>query len=299
MRLTALIVAMLAAQASADEVAKLFSDQGKTYVRSDNPAAFVIGTELPAFSDAAGTKSAGRAVVMEIVGQLCRVSLDDAAVKASAKFVRLKGPGGAQALPPAPPSAAGPPPPPPPPAAGPPPPTPPPAAAPPTGGPLVGKVEPTDKGVIIRNTSDVGWNGCELKWSDRRFAPVGKVDARQAFTIPETRVNDAPELPYDRITVRCAEGEADFLFDQPALKTALQGFVENGRKGGIQLHNDGPTDWTRCDLIKPDRTHFVQGTLKAHSWDSIRGGLFKPPTVEEPPTVTLKCLEGSITARIP
>jgi hypothetical protein len=284
MRAAALTLVLSFAVAHADEGAKVFVDQGKTYVRSDNPASLVVGNEFTVCSDAAMTKPVGKAVIMEVVGQLARVSLDEAATKAPVRFVRLG-------------KAQPPPPPPPPPepvlAAMPPPPPPPPPAPPaPLAGPLAGRIEQGDK-ITIRNDTERTWTGCELFYSDRRHAIVGPVEARKSASISARSVQDGPDLSDDRITVRCAEGEADFIFEQPSRKTALNGYAESSRKGGIILHNDGPTDWTRCDLIKPDRTHYVQGLMHARSGDTIRGSLFKAPTAPE--TVTLKCFEGSFT----
>lgn len=40
------------------------------------------------------------------------------------------------------------------------------------------------------------------------------------------------------------------------------------RGGGVAIFNEGSTDWTQRDVIKPNATHSVQGTLKAGAGDS-------------------------------
>src|SRR5687767_11369907 len=123
MRTTAaLLLALAAPAASAQELARLFTDKGSTYLRSPSASTLVLGNELPAFSDASGTKGVGKVIVMEVVGQLVRVSFEDDATKAAAKYVRISGKGAV--APGAPPPPPPPPPLPPPPTATPPPPPP-------------------------------------------------------------------------------------------------------------------------------------------------------------------------------
>jgi hypothetical protein len=282
---SALLLALSAGVAHGQELAKLFTDQGKTYLRSDSAATLVPGTELPAFSDPAGTRPAGKAIVMEVSGQLARVSFDDDAARAQAKYVRMLKGGGAAAGMPTPP--------PPPPSDMPPPPPALPARPPPLKG-FLGRGNYT---VTIRNDTDAVWTSCELTFPDRRHAPAGAVDAHRTVSVSYDAILSAPDLGTNWILVRCLEGEAEMYFDQPTKPNALHGFAESGRAGGILLHNRGNTDWSQCDLIKPDGTHFIQGELRAHADDSIRGGLFKRPT--GPELITLTCAQGALTQPVP
>lgn len=278
----ALLLVLAAPAARADELAKLFTDQGKTYLRSESAAALVPGTELAAFSDAAGTKSAGKAIVMEVAGQLARVSFDEEATKGAAKYVRVSArAAGAAAAGGVPPPAAVPP------TAGPPPPPP----------PLKAILGRAGGAITIRNDSDVEWVGCELKFPDRRSAPAGTVPARTQVSVGYDRIKPAPDLGDDVLLVRCAQGEAEFLYGQPGKSKTLVGHVVAGGAGGVFLHNDGDTDWTQCDLIKANGNHFLQGTLRAHSSDSVRGGLFKPPT--GPELIVLTCAQGAMSQPVP
>lgn len=294
----ALLLALAAPAAAADELAKLFTDQGKTYLRSEGAAALVPGTELPAFVDAAGTKGAGKAIVMEVLGQLARVTLDDDAAKGAAKYVLVSARAAAAGTPPPPPppqaavapAAAAPPP--PPPAA-----VPPTATPPPPPPPLKATLGRAGPAITIRNESDVEWVGCELKFPDRRYAPAGNVPARQQVRIGYDRIKPAPDLGDDALLVRCAQGEAEFVYGQPGKSRTLVGHVVAGGAGGVFLHNDGDTDWTQCDLIKPNGNHFLQGTLRAHSSDSVRGGLFRPPT--GPELIVLTCAQGAMSQPVP
>ncbi|MBK7859419.1 MAG: hypothetical protein IPJ65_12510 [Archangiaceae bacterium] len=292
MRFAAALFAVLFAQgAHAQEIVKLFSDQGKTYLRSESAAALVPGTELFAFADAAATRPAGKAIVMEVVGQLARVSFDDDAAKAQAKYVRL----GRGAAPAAAANGALPPPPPPPPppsSAG-----PTPTALPPRPPALKGVLGRGNYAITVRNDSDAVWSGCELTFPDRRHAPAGAVDAHHTVVVRYDAIQPAPDLGNNWLLVRCLEGEAEMYFDQPQKQNVLRGFAESGRGGGIILHNNGNLDWSQCDLIKPDGTHFVQGSLRAHADDTIRGSLFKPPT--GPEIITLTCAQGALVQPVP
>src|SRR5882762_5576929 len=78
------------ALAKGPETAKIFSDKGSTYFRSDNKKALSVGAELDAVADAKSPdKVLGKAVIMEVTGALARVSLDDDAAKGGAKYVVL------------------------------------------------------------------------------------------------------------------------------------------------------------------------------------------------------------------
>src|SRR5690349_18141675 len=72
------------------DTAKIFTDKGSTYFRTDKKNALEVGAELDAVVDAKDvTKTAGKAVIMEVNGALARISLDDDATKAGAKYVVL------------------------------------------------------------------------------------------------------------------------------------------------------------------------------------------------------------------
>ena len=286
MRALALGFALAATSAHAQDVARLFTDQGKTYLRTDSAGALVPGAELPAFGDQAGTKPAGKVIVMEVLGQLVRVTYEDEANKSAAKFVRVGR--GAAAAPAA--GAAGmppPPPPPPPPSGGPPPPPPPLQATLVRGSGLI----------MVRNDSKEEWNGCKLDFPDRRWAPIeGSLGPGRSVNVGYGEIKPAPDLGNDWLLVRCAEGEAELYFDQPLKTNSLKGRAE-GRGGGVLIFNDGPTDWTQCDLIKPNGTRFAQGTLRAKSSDSVRAGLFKPPS--GPEIIRLTCNQGTVSRPVP
>ncbi len=281
-----LLLALTCSVAHAQEVVKLFTDQGKTYLRSDNTAAFVVGSELPAFSDPAGTKAAGKAIIMEVSGQLVRVSFDDDSSKGAAKYVRLPRATGA-------PTAAGSPPPPPP-----PPPALPPSSAGPAGPAPLNAVLVRGNGyILVRNDSKAELTGCSLTFPDRRFAPLSKnVAPGYAVQVGYDEIKPAPNIVEDFVTVRCAEGEAELPFNDPGRPNALRGHAE-GRGGGVVIYNDSATDWTGCDVIKPNGTLFKQGVLRANSSDSIRAGLFRPPT--GPEIVKLTCAQGSVSKPVP
>ncbi len=287
----ALLLVLAAPVAQAQEVAKLFTDEGKTYLRSEGASSLVPGAELAAFSDAAGTRAAGKVIVMEVKGLLVRVSFADDAARATAKFVRLGAGSSAKAPPPPPPpppSGKGAPPPPPPP--------PPPQGVPPPPPPLQAVLGREGNAITIRNDSSGDMVGCQLTFPDRRFAPAGTVPAGRTVKVGYGEIRPAPDVGDDFIVVRCAEGEAELHFREPGRPNALKGRAE-GRGGGVLLFNDGDRDWSECDLIKPNGNHFQQGALKAKSSDSIRGGLFRPR--EGPELITLTCAQGALTQPVP
>lgn len=293
MKRTAVLVVVLAgSMAHAQELTRLFTDQGKTYVRSDNAAALVPGAELPAFSDAAGTKSAGKVIVMEVTGKLARVTFEDETRKSAAKFVRLgqSPPPPPPAAAPAPASAAAMPPPPPPP--------PPPLLAPPAApGPLQATLVRGGGYILVRNDSRDEWSGCKLEFPDRRYAPIPlAIAAGRAVQVGYGDIKPAPDLGDDWILVRCAEGEAELHFNEPTKVNALRGRAE-GRGGGVLIFNDGDTDWSQCELIKPNGTRFTQGGLRAHASDSVRAGLFRPPS--GPEIIRLSCAQGAVSKPVP
>ena len=77
----------------------------------------------------------------------------------------------------------------------------------------------------------------------------------------------------------------------------IMGFDQDRTTHHFFLFNDGATDWSACDIIKPNGDHFAQGGLRARSSDSIRGGLFKPPT--GPEVIILSCAQGAVSQPVP
>jgi len=272
----ALLFALAAPVANAQDVAKLFTDDGKTYLRSEGAPSLVPGAELPAYSDAGGTRAAGKVIVMEVKGLLVRVSFADAAAKASAKFVRVGG------------KAPG--------AGAPPPPPPPPPGLPPPPPPLQAVLGREGNAITIRNDSSGDMVGCQLTFPDRRFAPAGTVPAGRTVKVGYGEIRPAPDVGDDFIVVRCNEGEAELHFKEPNKPNALKGRAE-GRGGGVLIFNDGDRDWTECDLIKPNGNHFKQGPLKAKTSDSVRAGLFRPR--EGPEIIQLVCAQGAMSQPVP
>jgi hypothetical protein len=289
MNRTALLLLLIAAPvAHADELAKVFADQGKSYIRSDQASALVVGTELPAFSDAAGAKPAGKVIVMEVTGQLARVTFDEDASRAGAKYVRVGVRAGAA-------QAGGqPPPPPPPPSMY--PPLPPVVSSRPVA--LQATLGRGDNAITITNNTDAPLSGCELRFPDRRFAPVSMVPARKKVTIGYGAIKPPPDVGDEYLTMRCNEGESDFRFNEPNRSSGeLKGHAENRGRGSVLIFNDSSQDWTGCDVIKPNGDHFMQNNLGAHASDSIRGGLFKAPSGAE--VIQLICVEGKTSQAVP
>ncbi|MBL8950678.1 MAG: hypothetical protein JNK82_07875 [Myxococcaceae bacterium] len=278
----ALMLVLAASVANAQELAKLFTDEGKTYLRSDGAATLMQGSELAAYSDANGARPAGKVIVMEVKGLLVRVTFADDAARAQAKFVRV---GAAPAV------AARPPPP-----GVPPPPPPPPQGVPPPPPPLQAVLGRQGNAITIRNDSSGDMVGCQLGFPDRRYAPAGTVPAGRTIIVGYGEIRPAPDVGDDFIVVRCAEGEAELHFREPNRPNALKGRAE-GRGGGVLIFNDGERDWSDCDLIKPNGNHFKQGALRAKASDSVRAGLFRPREGAE--IISLTCAQGAMSQPVP
>lgn len=257
------------------DVTKVFVDRGSTYLRSEKK--LKVGDELVMVTDAAGTAEAGHALVMEVNGALVRVTLDEDAEKAKAKFARLASPPKAQPVEQAATLAL-----------------PPPPLPAPTGSMLKGRLEANAFRVVAHNDSHTPWTDCEFRFSDGGYRNIGTVRAMSDESSVLMKFSWPPEPAYSGVTVKCAEGEAFFKFSEPAAKHALDGFAEaDGSR--VTINNTGNTEWTRCDVRKPDGTHYVMGRLKAHDRDSARGGAFvKAPEETKPRWLTLTCKEGSL-----
>jgi hypothetical protein len=288
MRLTLLVAAVLAVPSLAD-TAKLFTDKGSTYFRTDKKKALEVGAELDVVLDPKDTgKSAGKAVVMEVNGALARVNLDDDAAR-SGKYVVLPAP---QVLARAPTAATrddeedgpkvpvfrG------------------------TGRKLQGRLEQNGLHFGWHNDSDDSWTQCKLVHSDQSWFDVGEVVKHSEDSVLRVKLGGAPPPPaYDHIKVTCAEGAARFYFDRPSEpKGTLKGYARNDN-GTVILYNQMERAWTACDVKKPDGTHYVLGTLKGHEDDSINKGRFKKEEREDdnpPRWIEMRCKEGELKAML-
>ncbi len=293
----AVLTALLAVEAFAEgDVAKVFVDKGSTYLRSEKK--LKVGDELVMVTDAAGTAEAGHALVMEVNGALVRVTLDEDAQKASAKFARLSAPPQVKPVAPAKPVAPVAPV-----AVAPPEPMAPApvvAAAPgPVTGPLLkGRIEANGFRTVAYNDSTTSWNDCEFRFSDGGHHNIGLVRPMSDESSLLIKFDWPPEPAFSGVTVKCAEGEAFFKFNEPAAKHALNGFAEaDGSR--VSITNSGDTDWSRCDVRKPDGSHSVVSRMKAHDRESIRGGAFKKDAENAKPRwLTLTCREGSLRTEV-
>ncbi len=284
MRLLTLLTLCLAAPASAGKApatAKIFTDKGNTYFRTENKKLLTVGAEYDVVADAKDTsKSLGKAVIMEVVGQLARITLDDEAK--GGKFVVL-----APATADAPAAAAkvdddddddapktpvfkG------------------------TGRTLDGKLGIAGLHFSWTNSSDESWTQCKLVHSDGSFFDVGEVVKHSDDGVLRVKLGGAPDPAYDHVSVICSEGKSKFYFDKPSQpKGSLKGYARRDGSG-LFLTNQMETAWTACDVRKPDGTHYVLGTLKGHSEDSIAGNRFKKEEDNKPKWIEMRCKEGEL-----
>ena len=269
--MTALVMVLVCAALPGPEAAKLFSDKGSTYFRTENIKTLTVGAELAALTDPSSSAPVGKAVVMELNGKLARVSLDDDATKAGAKFVLLpKAKGGVAAV-----ASASP------------------ASTRPTGPKLNGTVETGTLRVSIANNSDTSWSGCTLMYSDGSSYFLGEMVKHSDDTVLKVKFSSLRAPIYDHLLVSCAEGESQFYFSKPTAPVgSLKGYAVNEGGGSVVVYNSGDTAWTQCEVKRPDRGHYVLGTLKGHANDGINGGRFKKEA--EPPIswLDLRCKEG-------
>ena len=99
------------------------------------------------------------------------------------------------------------------------------------------------------------------------------------------------------MVVTCDEGETKFMFANPHSPGALKGYAENAGGGRVTMHNTSDVMWTRCDVRKPDKTHYIMEKLKPKEWDSISSGNFVKEKELEPPPATilaLVCKQGQM-----
>jgi hypothetical protein len=280
MRLTITLTMLLSAAAFGDDaVVKVFNDKGSLFVKADPAHMLTVGTEVKMASDAAGKKAAGTALVMEVTGQLVRITLDDDAAKAGAKYARLPE---AKAAAAAAPAVA------------------PPAVVDPKQPKLVGHLENGPLRVSISNGSDTKWTECQLRFNDGRFYDLGELAPHAddtVVTLKFTRPAGPPEPVYDHVVITCDEGETKFIFANPHSPGALSGYVENLGGGRIIVHNMSEQTWNRCDIKKPDQTHYVMEKLRAKDQESIRSNNFiKEKTLDAAPATVLAlvCKQGQM-----
>lgn len=275
----------VATAALAGDTLKVFADKGSFFVPSDKANPLTVGAELQMSTDATFTKVTGSAIVMEVIGALARITLDDDAAAAKARFARRAGAATAAAAPqPAVGSAQ-------------------PAAAPARRGALKGKLENGIR-VVVQNDGDTKWTDCELTYDDGRFFKLGELGAHSEDTVLFAffkRPPPPPEPLYDHVLVTCDEGKSKFLFADPRSGAQLTGYAENAGGGRVTVHNSGDGDWHRCNVVKPDGTHYLMDRLKAHNQDSIRPGLFVKEKEPDAPAATkleLRCAQGELSVKL-
>jgi hypothetical protein len=183
-----------------------------------------------------------------------------------------------------------------------PPPPPPsaPAVAPPAkpaGPALQGHAEKGAVRITVYNDSSTPWTDCELSLKDGRYYKLGDLGANSddaVMTVKFSKPAAPPKPAMDHVVVKCDEGEAKFAFATPAGSGPLKGYAESDGSR-VTVHNTGDTTWNRCDVRKPDGTHFVMGKLEARDQNSIRGGAFNKDAEPEIPITSLfvRCKQGS------
>lgn len=276
----ALTFALLVSTAAWSQTIKVFQDKGEFFLKVDKKKPVAVGADIEMFSDAEGTKPAGSALVMEVKGALARITLDEDAAKANARFAKV----GAAAA----------------------------AEAKPTPSVATRKKEPEPnlpqlKGrlssglrVVVNNDSDTTWTECTLKYDDGRYYEIGEVPSNSDDTVLVIKFKRPPSPPeplYDHVVVTCDQGETKMFFNNPRSPGDLKGYAENMGGGRVDIHNTSDVTWQRCDVRKPDRTHFVLASLKPRDKETIRSGAFvKEAEQAEPPATELaiNCKQGRL-----
>jgi hypothetical protein len=283
--LLSLCVAVPALAAKPAVTAKIFTDKGSQYFRTDDKKALVVGAELDAVADAKDTsRVAGKVVIMEVNGQLARISVDDDAAKGGAKFVVLSaGSSGTAAKlatddydddddAPQAPVFKG------------------------TGIKLDGKLIVAGLRFEWSNYTDSSWSQCKLVHSDGSSFDIGTVAKHSDDGVLRVTLtlSGAPEPAFNHVEVICSEGKGKFYFDKPSQpKGSLKGYARN-EGGAIFVFNQMDSAWTACDVRKPDGSHYVLGTLKGHADDSIAKGRFRKEEDNKPKWIELRCREGEL-----
>ena len=254
---------------------KAFSDRGSIFIRTPTTSPVYVGDELTVSADELGAHPLGKAVVMEVTGPLARLSLDEPSAKAKVRYVAV-------AKPTAPVAAV---------AA-----TPAPRPAP-TAPRLVGRAERAALRLVILNDSSEDWSRCDLSLADGKTFRMDSIAAHHDDTVMWLKFVGPPRAPeplYDNVDVRCDEGETRFFFANPQSPGTLKGYAENAGGGRVVVYNSSNKPWNRCDVRKPDGSHFVLGTLDARDQNSIRPALFTQEAVREIPinSVHIRCAQG-------
>ncbi len=261
MRAVSLVTVLLcSAPALAQESWETFSDKGGTFIRAGTKQGLKVGSELWMFKTSVDVTAAGKATVMEAFDTMSRLSVDAAALSAGAHFARLPG-------------------------------------TTPAVGVLKGHATRNVMNrLTLYNETDGPWTDCLLTLTDGRFYKLAELKPNGDEGIMMIKFMGPPDPPLDFVKVKCAEGEAKFLFKDPSAKTVLKGYAEHAG-GRITLFNKGTTAWTRCKVTKPDGSFYVMDELHADDHDSIASTRFFKEGVNET-TVEVRCAQGVGTFKI-
>jgi hypothetical protein len=259
MRALFAVTLTLSSAAFAQESWEAFTDKGNVFVRAGSAQGLKVGSELSMFKEANDPTPAGKATVMEVFDAMARINLDGAATAAKAKYARLPG------------------------------------AAP--VGELKGHASMNALGrLTLYNDSATLWTDCLLTLPDGKVYKEKELKPNSDDGIMVIKFLAPPGPQLDAVRVKCAEGEAKFVFKDPSAKTALKGFAEND-SGRITLHNTGSTAWSQCTVTKPDGSFYVMDELKPQDHDSIASSRFKKEDVPYS-SLDVKCRQGAGTFRI-
>jgi hypothetical protein len=277
-----LVLLALIPRIAAAQAAKIFTDKGSTWIRSDKKKALKVGAELDAVVEEKG-KPVGKAIIMEVNGMLARVNVDEEATKAGAKFVLLAPAKGGPAAAAAPVEAKG----------GEAKPVE--AAAPPKAT-LKGVLEHGLIGVRVVNETDQDWNNCLLSYSDGTSYKLGQLPKKSEDSVMKVKFGFPAAPLYDHVVVSCAEGESKFFFDKPNAPVGkIKGHAVNEGGGAVRIYNDGDASWANCDIRKPDGHHYVLGQLKGRDSDGIANARFrKEAEAKKDLFLTMVCDEGQL-----
>ena len=268
------LLALVPRVAQAAQAAKIFTDKGSTWIRTDKKSALKVGAELDAVTDEKSTRSVGKAIIMEVNGMLARVNVDEEATKAGAKYVLLVLPKGGAA--PAAEAKAEP-------------------AAPPRPT-LKGVLEHGLIGVRVVNETEQDWNNCVLSYSDGTSFKLGQLAKKSEDSVMKVKFGFPAAPLYDHVVVACAEGESKFFFDKPNAPVGkIKGHAVNEGGGAVRVYNDGDASWSNCDVRKPDGNHYVMGQLKGRDSDGIANARFrKEAEAKKDLFLTMVCDEGQL-----
>lgn len=280
MRLALSLALLVSTAAWSQDTIKVFQDKGNFFLKVDKKKPIAVGTEVDMYTDAEGTKKAGSAMVMEVNGALARVTLDEDATKANARFAKPA----ASAV----------------------------ADSKPTPSVATRKKEPEPnvpqlKGrlssglrVVVNNDSDTTWTDCTLKYDDGRYYEIGEVPSNSDDTVLVIKFKSPPSPPeplYDHVVVTCDQGETKMFFNNPRSPGELKGYAENMGSGRVDLHNTSDVTWQRCDIKKPNGTHFVLASLRPRDKETIRSGAFVKEAEQSAPPATelaINCKQGRL-----